>query len=102
MSRGRRAWRRPAVRPLAAGLLVWLAAPLVALVAAAAEPPLLTVGDVTPTSAVVWARAAGAGEIAVELTGPDGARAAAATIRTDRGEDFTGKARLAGLRPGTR
>ena len=103
MSRGRRAWGRPAVTPFVAALLGGLAAYLVALVGVGlAAPPLLTIGDVTSTSAVVWARAAGAAELEVELTGPDGVRAAAATIPTDRGEDFTGKARLAGLRPGTR
>ncbi|HBH04342.1 MAG TPA: hypothetical protein DDZ42_20925 [Candidatus Rokubacteria bacterium] len=100
MSRGRRARRPRAVLPLAAALLLWLAAPVAPSLAA--EAPLLTVGDVTRASAVVWARAAGAREIAVELLAPGGARAAAATIRTDRGEDFAGKVRLRGLRPGTR
>ena len=103
MSRGRRARRPRLVPPLAAALLLGLAAPRPGLVAGPeAGAPLLTVGDVTRTAAVVWARAEGAEELAVELLAPDGARAAAATIRTDRGEDFAGKVRLRGLRPGTR
>ncbi|MBI2490566.1 MAG: alkaline phosphatase D family protein [Candidatus Rokubacteria bacterium] len=70
--------------------------------ARAAPQLLLTVGDVTATSAVVWARGVTDGELAVAATAPDGALAARSSVRVTRGDDFAGKVRLTGLRPATR
>ena len=80
-----------------------------ATLAAAAEPGLLvTVGEVTDTSAVVWVRGVSWGEVAVRyapLTRPAGAgptAGARAEIRVGPSHHLTGKALLQGLEPATR
>ncbi|MBI4255213.1 MAG: alkaline phosphatase D family protein, partial [Candidatus Rokubacteria bacterium] len=88
---------RRVLTPLAAVLLLGAAA------VQADEPRLLlTVGDVTATAAVVWARGVAEGELAVEATAADGAPSARGSVRVTRGDDFAGKVRLTGLRPATR
>ncbi|MBI4635119.1 MAG: alkaline phosphatase D family protein [Candidatus Rokubacteria bacterium] len=84
----------------------WLAGLAVAaLLAAATGAPaagrlLVTVGEVTPTTAVVWARAAGEGEVTVEW-GRAGSTPASRTVRVERDADFTTKVTLTGLTPRT-
>jgi alkaline phosphatase D len=93
-ARGR--WRaRPAVAALAAAGL------LAAGAAGAGEPPLVTVGEVTATGAVVWARAAAPGRLAVEAWAP-GAPGARVHVDVDLATDLTGRAALDGLAPHTR
>ncbi|HKC07718.1 MAG TPA: alkaline phosphatase D family protein [Methylomirabilota bacterium] len=90
------------------GLALLLAARLVA--AAAAEPDLLvTVGEVTDTSAVVWVRGVSWGEVTVRYeplgraaaaeAGPAGARG---DIRVEPSRHLTGKLLLQPLEPATR
>jgi alkaline phosphatase D len=69
--------------------------------AAAERGLLVTVGDVTATSAVVWARAPLAGDVAVEVVAGDGPVVATARIPVTRAGDLTGKVRVMGLAPGT-
>ncbi len=70
-----------------------------------ALPPLLpvthgvAVGEVTDTSAVVWARTEQAGFMHVRLIGPGGA---SRWVPVSAEHDFTGQIQLQGLRPGTR
>jgi len=76
----------------------------VAASVAAAEPAILVAtGDVTPTSAVVWARGRHAGTLEV-LYGVVGADAPPArrALSVTAGGDFTGKLALTGLAPATR
>ncbi len=89
--------------------LVVLAASLTLAVAAlsaeAATPPFqygVAAGEITSTSAVLWARASSAGPILL-VVGPEGAggRAVAMTLRAVRGDDLTVTARVVGLRPAT-
>lgn len=81
---------------LAAGVLLAL------LAGAGADAPLLVaVGDATPTSAVVWVRAAGAAGVDLDY-GPEGRPPAArATLPVGPRTDFTGKVRLEGLQAAT-
>ena len=90
------------------GLALLLIARLVA--AAAAEPELLvTVGEVTDTSAVVWVRGVSWGEVTVRYepirrapaaeAGPTGARG---DIRVEPSRHLTGKLPLQPLEPATR
>ena len=75
-----------------------------AAITAAAEPEILVAtGDVTPTSAVVWARGVRAGTLEVlhgvaGAGGPAGRRA----LKVHAGDDLTGKLALTGLTPATR
>lgn len=63
---------------------------------------LVAVGDVTATSAVLWARGLSEGQLRVGY-GPAGTPPdATATLAVARGRDFTGKVGLIGLRPATR
>ena len=62
---------------------------------------LVTIGDVTATTAVVWARLGAEGEVAVNLRSAAGDGATGVLTRT-RGGDFTGKRVLTGLKPATR
>lgn len=78
-------------------LLLFLCAP-----ATAAERLLLAVGDVTPTTVVVWVRGVAEGEIVVDYGPADAGPAQSASLRVTRRSDLTGKVRLAGLRPATR
>ena len=99
---------RRAARLLRIGLLLTsvLTAP-----AAAVEPELLvTVGEVTDTSAVVWVRGIAWGEVAIRYepgprasdpppTGPAGARG---DVRVTPSQNLTGKLLLQSLEPATR
>ncbi len=70
--------------------------------AQAADRLLVGVGDVTATTAVLWARGVDPGPLAVDY-GPTGAkRSGSATLRVTPGQDLTGKLRLTGLQPATR
>jgi alkaline phosphatase D len=81
-------------------LAVLLLLPSLAL--PANERLLAAVGDVTDTSAVLWARGLSEGQLRVGY-GPAGASPhGAAQLAVTRGRDFTGKIGLAGLRPATR
>jgi alkaline phosphatase D len=71
--------------------------------ALAQQPSLLTaVGDVTPTTAVVWTRGVRAGEVIVDVApvGAENTRRVSFQVRAE--EDFTGKTAVAGLTPATR
>lgn len=70
--------------------------------AAADETLLVTVGDVTATSAVLWARGgtAGAAQVALGPVGSELLPAGELSLTAER--DFTGKRVLTGLSPATR
>jgi alkaline phosphatase D len=71
-------------------------------VAAAAPAVLVAVGDVAPTSAVLWARGVGEGDVNVAY-GPAGQPPTAkASMAVTEATDLTGKVRLSGLTPATR
>jgi alkaline phosphatase D len=70
--------------------------------AVAGGPRLLAIGDVRPTTAVLWMRGDRGGAALVEY-GPAGAPPTArATISLSRRHGLTGKTALSGLAPGTR
>jgi len=79
------------------GLLV-----LLPTLAAGDEPLLVTVGDVTTRTAVLWVRRDGGGEIGVEVTSASVAPLISRQLKVGASEDFTGKFKLDGLTPGTR
>jgi alkaline phosphatase D len=94
----------PEPRPRAAPGLALLALLLLLPELAAPAPSrlLVAVGDVTATSAVLWARSESDGPLRVEY-GPAGVLpAATATLVAAPNQDRTGKTRLDGLRPATR
>jgi alkaline phosphatase D len=62
---------------------------------------LVTVGEVTATSAVFWARNVAPGDVSVEY-GPSGDDRSRARLAIRAGDDLTGKLRVEGLRPATR
>jgi alkaline phosphatase D len=68
---------------------------------AAAEGLLVTVGEVGPSAAVIWARGAAPGPITVQLTPSGGEDVTRAVIDATRTDDLTGKAVLRGLSPRT-
>ena len=68
----------------------------------AGEPLLATVGDVTATSAVVWARAPRAGPVSLVLNPEDGALSPPAVGSATSGTDLTVKFPVTDLRPRTR
>ncbi len=70
--------------------------------ATAAERPLVAVGDVTPTTAVVWVRGVAEGEVVIDYGPADAAPAQSVRLRVARSSDLTGTVRLTGLRPTTR
>lgn len=77
---------------------------LLAAVAAASERPLVAVGDVTPTGAVLWMRGVSPGEarVAYRPADPAGGGEASMTVSLTRAADLTAKVRLTGLTPATR
>ena len=75
--------------------------PLLAGSASAASPLLIAVTDVRPTAAIVWARAARAGAVAVEITAAGGA-SRRLTRATSEAEDLLVRLPLDGLTPATR
>jgi len=84
----RRAW-------LPALLLLWSGA------ASAASPLLIMAAEVRPTAAIVWARAAHAGPVAVEVTPAGGAPRRVVQQATDA-DDLLVRVALDGLTPATR
>src|SRR6266571_6499270 len=62
---------------------------------------LVTIGDVTATTAVVWARLPVSGEVAVSLK-PTAGDGVTGVLEITRRGDFTGKRVLSGLKPATR
>src|SRR6266478_8436244 len=91
---------------LVLGLALALAAAL-AGTAAPAEPELLvTVGEVTDTSAVVWVRGVAWGEVTVRYApvtpGAGPAPSARGQIRVSPSHNLTGKLLLQALEPATR
>ncbi|MBI4240974.1 MAG: alkaline phosphatase D family protein [Candidatus Rokubacteria bacterium] len=70
--------------------------------AAVASPLLVTVGEVTDQSAVVWARGFEAGPLTLEARPEGGGVTLTASARVSSERDFTGKLLLADLRPATR
>ena len=64
---------------------------------------MVTAGDVTATSAVIWARGVRAGEVAVDLV-PAAVEAPArrVALSVQTGDDLTGKAQISELAPSTR
>lgn len=68
---------------------------------AAAERLLVTVGDVSSSSAVIWARGTEPGPITIRLTHPGGEAVTGAVIDARRTDDLTGKVALSGLSPAT-
>jgi len=87
------------LRPLAAAALLLGS---VVAASAGAGPLLAAAGDVTATSAVIWVRSVGAGEVSLEARPAPGGAAARQTLRVSPASDQTGKFVLAGLTPGTR
>jgi alkaline phosphatase D len=80
---------------------------LVALLAAAApalgdDGPLVTVGEVGPTTAVIWTRGERAGEISVEVTPVAGGRPLADRVRVTEDGDLLGRVTATGLAPASR
>src|SRR2546430_5098086 len=67
----------------------------------AAPALLVAIGDVTATTAVVWARLGVEGEVAVALR-PAADDGAEGVLRVTRRGDFTAKRVLSGLKPATR
>src|SRR5690242_17487790 len=94
-------WRRSRSNRAAAVLVALFA--LAAVPAAAVSPLLVATGDVTSTSAVVWARGVQPGTLDV-VAGAVGTGAASArrTLAVTTTSDLTGKLTLSGLAPGTR
>jgi alkaline phosphatase D len=86
-------------RPVVAGVAAILLVP--GLVALAASELLVTVGEVTATSAVVWTRSEAPGDVALDY-GRLGAEPSRARIALRAGDDSTGKLKIDGLRPATR
>lgn len=93
----------PAGWRLAGGLAIPAFAILIAVPATAADLLLVASGDVAASSAIVWARAPRGGEVRIEY-GPTAEPAArrSVVVRAAADADFTVRARLEGLRPGTR
>lgn len=89
-----RPYRIPAALALALCLLV--------LPASADSPLLITIGEVTDVSAVVWARGFEERPIAVEYAPAAGGTPSVATMSVTRDADLTGKVTLTRLSPGTR
>jgi len=72
------------------------------LPASADSPLLVTLGEVTEASAIVWARGFEERSLSVEYSPATGGAAAVATVTLRRTDDFTGKVALTGLSPATR
>jgi alkaline phosphatase D len=70
--------------------------------APAARRLLVTVGDVTASSAVLWARGPSEGLLRVEYGPPGAPPAGSATLVAARRQDLTARVLLTGLRPATR
>jgi alkaline phosphatase D len=75
---------------------------IAASVAAATPTVLVAVGEVTPTSAVLWVRGAGAGTVTVAYGVAGSALTSSASVAVTPATDLTGQMKLSGLAPGTR
>ncbi|MBI2553829.1 MAG: alkaline phosphatase D family protein [Candidatus Rokubacteria bacterium] len=84
------------LRALALGLC------LAVLPASADSPLLITVGEVTATGAVVWARGFEERPLTVEYAPAAGGAPAVASVTLTRNADLAGKVALTGLTPATR
>jgi alkaline phosphatase D len=95
--------RHERVKRSAARLLAVFATllPVVALAADAASELLVTVGEVTPESAIIWLRSE-AGQASVAVRGPDGTTVRRLTAVTSAADDHTARLGVTGLRPRTR
>jgi alkaline phosphatase D len=101
---------RPTCVQVATVLASTLAAVALALPAAAVARPVgddrtlvshgVIVGDVTPRSAVLWARGEGSGVLGVRLSG--GPHRRIEPVRVSAEDDWTGQVRLDGLAPARR
>ena len=80
-----------------------LCASLITSAARGQATPLIAAGDVTATTAVLWARGVRAGEVSIDLA-PVGAGAVSRRVsfRVREEDDLTGKARVTELTPSTR
>ena len=87
------------LRARAAAVVLLALAPAVA--GGAAPVLLVAIGDVTPTTVVVWARLGAEGEVTVDLK-PAAGVSAKVRLTVERRADFTGKRVLSGLKPATR
>lgn len=67
-----------------------------------AAPLLVTVGDVTDTTAALWVRGPRAAPTTVELLGGDGTVSRTVAIEPSEARDLTGRASIGALAPGTR
>ena len=87
-------------------LRVFVAAAVLATWAAAAGADertlLLTVGEVTDRSAVIWIRGASASPVSMAYAGPDGGEERHAQVTLSFAADRSGKAALSNLQPATR
>ncbi len=72
------------------------------LPASADSPLLVTPGEVTEASAIVWVRGFEERSLSVEYSPATGGAAAVASATLRRTDDFTGKVALTGLSPATR
>jgi alkaline phosphatase D len=95
MRRSRAGWAR---RILTAGSLS-LALGLAADPVRGSGPILVTVGEVTATTAVLWARSEDGGDLVAELTPATSTKPLRVMIRTDVDRDHTGKVLVRGLEP---
>ena len=75
---------------------------LAVLPASGDSPLLITVGEVTGTSAVVWGRGFEERPLIVEYAPVTGGSSAAASVVLTQNADFAGKVALTGLTPATR
>ena len=83
------------------GLAVAIGRPPLSAVAAASSQVLVTVGDVTDTTAVLWARGETAAPLTVELlSGHNPPRTL--IVHPSRARDLTARTRIDGLAPATR
>ncbi|MBF8298876.1 MAG: Phosphodiesterase/alkaline phosphatase alkaline phosphatase, partial [candidate division NC10 bacterium] len=76
--------------------------PFLAQLADGASPLLVTVGEVTDRTAVVWGRGFEAGPLAVEARPTAGGATVTSSTRLSLEGDFTGKLLLINLQPATR
>jgi len=82
---------------------LWVAAVALTATAQAAGPEILvTVGEVTDSTAIVWARGRSAGRIDVAYRADGGGGERTASIDASPARDLTGKVALTGLSPGSR
>jgi alkaline phosphatase D len=95
----------PRVAGLILGVLLTLCLALLALgvgLSYGSEGLLVTVGEVTATTAVLWVRSAEAGEVVAELAAATSTEPLRATLRTSADRDHTGKTIVRELEPATR